>query len=98
MCARVCFANITSRTSIKSMLIKGSETCDAHILRITGERMGSIEADNSPPTGIIDENSETVNRQDIKIPYILIKIIIQLSRLSPKTSQAFSPCNKTYQP
>lgn len=50
------------------MLIKGSETCDAHILRITGERMGSIEADNSPPTGIIDENTKIDNWQDTKVP------------------------------
>lgn len=57
---RVCFANITSRTSIKSMLIKGSETCDAHILRITGERMGSIEEDNSPPTGILTKTQKQI--------------------------------------
>lgn len=48
------------------MLIKGSETCDAHISRITGERMGSIEADNSPPTRIIEENTKTDNQQDTK--------------------------------
>lgn len=36
--------NVTSKTSIASILIKGSATCDTHILRIIGEMMGSIDA------------------------------------------------------
>lgn len=38
----------TSRTSIASILIKGSETCKAHILRIKGEIIGSIDAVKKP--------------------------------------------------
>lgn len=40
---------ITSRTSIASMPMKGSETCDTHVLRTTGEIIDSMDADNSWP-------------------------------------------------
>lgn len=39
----------TSRTSTASILMNGSETCCAHKLRMTGERMGSIANDTSWP-------------------------------------------------
>ena len=37
------FNQITSRTSSASMLMKGSETCKAHMLSIIGEMTGSID-------------------------------------------------------
>jgi hypothetical protein len=47
---------ITSRTSSASILIKGSEICDAHTLRITGDITRSTISGDSWPT-----NNEGIN-------------------------------------
>lgn len=41
---------ITSRTSSASMLMKGSETCKAHMLSIIGEITGSMDNADSCPS------------------------------------------------
>lgn len=47
------------------MLMKGSETCDAHILRIIGEIIGSIEADNSWPILHTHKNKARMELENI---------------------------------
>jgi len=54
---------ITSRISSASILIKGSETCDAHTLRITGEIMFSTTVDDSRPIISNDEGINTVEME-----------------------------------
>lgn len=44
------FNQVTSRTSSASMLMKGSETCKAHMLSIIGEITGSMDNAASWPT------------------------------------------------
>lgn len=45
------------------MLIKGSETCNAQALRITGEMMGSMDADDSLSTTGEENNMDTSNEK-----------------------------------
>ena len=70
----------TSRTSSASMLIKGSEICNAHTLRIMGEMMGSTDVDVSLPTWETTTKKKkkkkkgTVNQKENEICYTSLKL------------------------